>query len=100
MSRSGRPIEHKGRGNRSRAALRDSVRGGPRKVAPSVLLSIFLMPFFFLMPVLGGAADLKVGDRAPDFALPDQNGKVVKLSDFRGKKSVVLAFYIRASTPG
>jgi len=46
------------------------------------------------------AATLKVGDKAPDFALPDQNGATVKLSRFRGKKSVVLAFYIRAFTPG
>lgn len=43
---------------------------------------------------------LKVGDRAPDFSLIDQNGSVVKLSDFREKKSVVLAFYIKAFTPG
>jgi len=60
----------------------------------AVLLSVFLMPMF------GTSAILKVGDRAPDFALPDQNGKVVKLADFHGKKSVILAFYIRASTPG
>ena len=46
------------------------------------------------------AATLKVGDKAPDFALPDQNGATVKLSGFRGKQSVVLAFYIRAFTPG
>jgi peroxiredoxin Q/BCP len=52
------------------------------------------------MPLFGTSATLKVGDRAPDFGLPDQNGKVIKLSDFRGKKSVILAFYIRASTPG
>jgi len=52
------------------------------------------------MPWLGTSASLKVGDRAPDFALPDQNGKLVKLSDFRGEKSVILAFYLRASTPG
>ena len=38
------------------------------------------------------AGSLAVGDKAPDFALPDQNGKVVKLSDFTGKKNVVLAF--------
>ena len=45
-------------------------------------------------------ASLKVGDAAPDFALPDQNGATVRLSDFRGKKSVVLAFYIKAFTSG
>ena len=43
---------------------------------------------------------LKVGDMAPDFTLPDQDGKPVKLSDFRGKKSVVLAFYVLAFTGG
>ncbi len=42
----------------------------------------------------------KVGDKAPDFALPDQNGRMIRLSDFRGKKTVVLAFYIKAFTPG
>lgn len=43
---------------------------------------------------------LKVGDPAPDFTLPDQDGKQVKLSDFRGKKNVVLAFYVLAFTGG
>lgn len=47
-----------------------------------------------------GNRSLKVGDRAPEFALSDQNGSLVKLSDFRGKKNVVLAFYIKAFTPG
>ena len=65
-----------------------------KQLATTFLLSILLMPLF------GASATLKVGDRAPDFGLPDQNGKVVKLGDFRGKKAVVLAFYIRASTPG
>lgn len=43
---------------------------------------------------------LKVGDPAPDFALRDTNGKEVKLSDFKGKKNVVLAFYVLAFTGG
>jgi mycoredoxin-dependent peroxiredoxin len=40
-----------------------------------------------------------VGDAAPDFELPDHQGKRVKLSDFRGAKHVVLAFYVLANTP-
>ena len=39
------------------------------------------------------APEVKVGDMAPDFTLKDQDQKEVKLSDFRGKKNVVLAFY-------
>ena len=42
---------------------------------------------------------LKVGDEAPDFTLPDTAGKQVKLSDFRGKKNVFIAFYPLAWTP-
>ncbi len=41
----------------------------------------------------GVATEIKVGDPAPDFSLKDQDQKDVKLSDFRGKKHVVLAFY-------
>lgn len=44
-------------------------------------------------------ATLKVGDKAPAFALKDQNGKTVKLSDFKGKK-VLVYFYPKADTPG
>jgi cytochrome oxidase Cu insertion factor (SCO1/SenC/PrrC family) len=43
---------------------------------------------------------LKVGDQAPDFSLTDTEGQTVKLSDFRGKKNVVLAFYVLAFTGG
>jgi peroxiredoxin Q/BCP len=42
---------------------------------------------------------LKVGDIAPDFAVNDQSGRQVKLSDFKGKK-VVLYFYPKDNTPG
>ena len=42
---------------------------------------------------------LKEGDKAPDFELPDHEGKKVKLSDFRGQY-VVLYFYPKDDTPG
>jgi peroxiredoxin len=51
-------------------------------------------------PWAAQAAPLNVGDKAPDFTLPDQNGNKVKLSDFLGKKNVVLAFYVFAFTGG
>lgn len=43
--------------------------------------------------------NVKVNDKAPEFTLPDQNGKEVSLKDFRGHY-VVLYFYPRADTPG
>jgi peroxiredoxin Q/BCP len=58
------------------------------------------------MSVLLGAAmfakadELKVGDPAPDFALPGSDGKVHKLSDLKGKQAVVLAWFPKAFTTG
>ncbi|MEA5619571.1 peroxiredoxin [Cronbergia sp. UHCC 0137] len=43
---------------------------------------------------------VKVGDQAPDFTLPAQNGSTVSLSSFRGNKAVVLYFYPKDDTPG
>ncbi|MCX8056606.1 MAG: thioredoxin-dependent thiol peroxidase [Ignavibacteria bacterium] len=43
---------------------------------------------------------LKVGDKAPDFKLPDADGKFYSLSDYIGKKPVVIYFYPKADTPG
>jgi cytochrome oxidase Cu insertion factor (SCO1/SenC/PrrC family) len=51
-------------------------------------------------PAPVGSTTLKVGDPAPDFELPDQNNKKVRLSDFKGKKNVVLAYYVLAFTSG
>jgi peroxiredoxin Q/BCP len=45
------------------------------------------------------AQHLKVGDKAPDFALHDQTDKVVKLSSYKGR-SVLVYFYPKADTPG
>jgi peroxiredoxin Q/BCP len=46
-----------------------------------------------------GDAGMDINHKAPDFTLPDQNGKEVSLKDFRGNY-VVLYFYPRADTPG
>ena len=46
-----------------------------------------------LRPMIGA------GDKAPDFALPDQDGREVKLGDFAGQM-LVLYFYPKAATPG
>jgi thioredoxin-dependent peroxiredoxin len=42
---------------------------------------------------------IEPGEQAPDFELPDQDGRAVKLSDFRGQR-VVVYFYPKADTPG
>jgi peroxiredoxin Q/BCP len=43
---------------------------------------------------------IDVGTEAPDFELPDQNGKLVRLSGFRGKGPVVVYFYPKDDTTG
>lgn len=43
---------------------------------------------------------LKVGDAAPDFTLPGTDGNRFTLSEYRGKKNVILAFYVLAFTGG
>jgi len=47
-----------------------------------------------------GAATLKVGDRAPDFTLPDTDGQPVALSTLLKTGPVILAFFPKAFTPG
>jgi peroxiredoxin len=66
--------------------------------------SFCLMLTMILVAIAQQAAppktNLKVGDPAPDFTLPSTTGEKVKLSDFKGKKNVVLAFYVLAFTGG
>ena len=55
-----------------------------------------------LLESLWGSGDssVRVGDQAPDFVLPDRTGKMVRLSEFRDHKAVVLYFYPKDDTPG
>jgi peroxiredoxin Q/BCP len=46
------------------------------------------------------STELKVGDNAPDFSLQASDGKTYKLSDFKGKRAVVVAWFPKAFTQG
>ena len=72
----------------------------PRLVVFAFALLITCTPAFAQLGPKDGAnlppTDLdriKVGQSAPDFTLENMDGKQVSLSEFRGKKSVVLVFY-------
>ena len=43
---------------------------------------------------------VEVGEKAPDFTMPDQNGDQVSLSDFKGKQPIVFGWYPAAFTAG
>lgn len=60
---------------------------------------IYLVLFFLFNLGPAQAAELKVGDPAPDFRAMDDQGKMVSLKDFSGK-AVVLYFYPKDDTPG
>ena len=69
------------------------------------LLSVLLLAVLSIVtlaqqPKPPSKTHLKVGDPAPDFTLRATDGKTYKLSDFKGKKNVVLAIYVLAFTGG
>ena len=66
----------------------------------AALLLTFALAAFAQSAPKPPSTHLKVGDAAPELALNDTDGNTVKLSDFKGKKSVVLAFYVLAFTGG
>ena len=68
-------------------------------------LAVLMFCALLLAPLAAGAqtiavTNLKVGEKAPNFTLIDDHGNPVTLSSFRGKKTVILAFYILAFTSG
>ena len=48
----------------------------------------------------GGPSGLNEGDPAPDFVLAGSDGKTYRLSDFKGKQAVVIAWFPKAFTGG
>jgi thioredoxin-dependent peroxiredoxin len=67
-------------------------------VMKTLLLLLSLISFTTLHCICV-TKSLRIGDKAPDFELVNQNGELVRLSDFKGKK-VALYFYPKDNTPG
>ena len=63
------------------------------RLSSAALLGVVIM-------TSSAAAELKVGDACPDFALAGSDGKTHKLSDYKGSKAIVIAWYPKAFTGG
>ena len=59
-----------------------------------ITLSVIILGFLW-----GKSMPITIGDPAPDFSLPDENGQMHSLSQYRGRK-VVVYFYPKDNTPG
>ena len=70
-----------------------------RRLVSFVLLAVLSVVALAQQPA-PPKTHLKVGDKAPDFSLRATDGKIYKLSDFKGQKNVVLAIYVLAFTGG
>jgi peroxiredoxin Q/BCP len=64
------------------------------------LLFVLLVSVFSFLSCKAQELTLKEGDDAPDFTLQTDDGKTVKLSDYKGVSNVVLYFYPKDQTPG
>jgi peroxiredoxin Q/BCP len=72
-----------------------------RFLTTAALVAIAAATLAAQTPAPGGTpVELKVGDQAPDFSLQASDGKTYKLSDFKGKKAVVVAWFPKALTAG
>jgi peroxiredoxin Q/BCP len=67
------------------------------KISTLLVLAMFAILFMVQSAV---AAELKVGDPAPDFELQGSDGQLHHLGDYKGKQAVVLAWFPAAFTPG
>jgi len=67
-------------------------------VRPLHLVRLLVL-FALLFALPGVCAGVEVGEKAPDFELPSTTGGKIRLSDFVGKKNVVLEFYVLDFSP-
>jgi hypothetical protein len=62
-------------------------------------LDRLLVAWLLVLLLPGISASVEVGEKAPDFELPSTTGGKIRLSDFVGKKNVVLEFYVLDFSP-
>ena len=72
---------------------------GRQRVVGRMGLVPLLTSLALVFAVPGMTAAVEVGDKAPDFELPSTTGGKIRLSDFVGKKNVVLEFYVLDFSP-
>ena len=60
-------------------------------------IGLILLVFAFLINVASAGQSLEVEDSAPDFNLVSVSGDELRLSDYKGKKNVILIFYAENS---
>ncbi len=74
------------------------MNGKRRTILPFGLVRLVVsLTLVLVLPAM--SAGVEVGEKAPDFELPSTRGGTVKLSDFAGKKSVILEFYVLDFAP-
>src|ERR1044071_5743200 len=77
----------------------DLFSGSFTKERTMMRIGLLLALIVFSVSAMSGEG-AKVGDAVPDISAPDENGKDVKLSDYKGKNGLIIFFYPRADTPG
>ncbi len=63
------------------------------------MLKFYTLSLFIIGFVWGKSSPISIGDSAPDFSMPDENGQIHTLSKYRGQR-VVVYFYPKDDTPG
>jgi peroxiredoxin Q/BCP len=75
-------------------------RAAGTRSLPVLAIGVRVFAAAVLVVRIAGAAELSVGDPAPEFALPGTDGTIHRLGDSVGARGVVLAWFPKAFTPG
>lgn len=71
-----------------------------KKISIFLIVVLIGLVLAFTMKAQNNTKPIAVGDKVPDFALLDQNGKEFTVSDYAGKRAMVIYFYPKDDTPG